>query len=252
MNKELNVTVMQTLESNKNNTIENSTDQNSIELPDFTTDSYKDAYSRINAIVIEGEQEAHDNYISIATLIPNEIEELTKLAKMELKHKRGFTACGKNLGVQADMLFAKQFFSNLHGNFQAALKNGNLTTCLLIQAILIEAFAISAYHVYIRVADPFAKKITQGVVKDEYLHLNYGQEWLKANLSTCKQELMEANKINLPLIKKMLDEVAEDASVLAMDREELMEEFMIAYQDTLLEIGLDNREIARMAMAAIV
>jgi len=65
-------------------------------------------------------------------------------------------------------------------------------------------------------------------------------------------ELMEANKVNLPLIKKMLDEVADDASVLAMDREELMEEFMIAYQDTLLEIGLDNREIARMAMAAIV
>ena len=30
------------------------------ELPDFTTDAYKDAYSRINAIVIEGEQEAHD------------------------------------------------------------------------------------------------------------------------------------------------------------------------------------------------
>ncbi len=243
---------MQTLQSDKNTSIQNPTGESSLELPDFTTDSYKDAYSRINAIVIEGEQEAHDNYISIATLIPNELEELTKLAKMELKHKRGFTACGKNLGVKADMIFAKEFFSKLHGNFQIALKNGNLTTCLLIQAILIEAFAISAYHVYIRVADPFAKKITQGVVKDEYLHLNYGQEWLKSNLSNCKQELMEANKVNLPLIKKMLDEVAEDASVLAMDREELMEEFMIAYQDTLLEIGLDNREIARMAMAAIV
>jgi len=37
-----------------------------------------------------------------------------------------------------------------------------------------------------------------------------------------------------------------------MEREELMEEFMIAYQDTLMEIGLDNRGIARMAMAAIV
>tara|TARA_Y100001970_G_C13942672_1_gene704010 strand:- start:18 stop:752 length:735 start_codon:yes stop_codon:yes gene_type:complete len=244
---------MQTIESNKQNTIiENSIDENSIDLPDFTSDSYKDAYSRINAIVIEGEQEAHDNYVSLATLIPNELEELTKLAKMELKHKRGFTACGRNLGVQADMIFAKEFFSNLHGNFQTALKNGKTTTCLLIQAILIEAFAISAYHVYIRVADPFAKKITQGVVKDEYFHLNYGQEWLKENLATCKEELMEANKVNLPLIKKMLDQVAEDASVLAMDKEELMEEFMIAYQDTLLEIGLDNREIARMAMAAIV
>ena len=252
MHNELKITVMQTLESNKKTTSEESADANSLNLPDFTTVSYKDAYSRINAIVIEGEQEAHDNYISIATLIPNELEELTKLAKMELKHKRGFTACGRNLGVEADMVFAKKFFSKLHGNFQIALEKGNLTTCLLIQAILIEAFAISAYHVYIRVADPFAKKITQGVVKDEYLHLNYGQEWLKENLSTCKAELMKANKDNLPLIKKMLDEVAEDAQVLAMDKEELMEEFMIAYQDTLLEIGLDNREIARMAMAAIV
>ena len=251
MHNEQKITDMQTLESNKNS-IKETTEENSLNLPDFTTDTYKDAYSRINAIVIEGEQEAHDNYISIATLIPNELEELTKLAKMELKHKRGFTACGRNLGVEADMLFAKKFFSKLHGNFQIALEKGNLTTCLLIQAILIEAFAISAYHVYIRVADPFAKKITQGVVKDEYLHLNYGQEWLKENLSTCKEELMQANKVNLPLIKKMLDEVAEDASVLAMDKEELMEEFMIAYQDTLMEIGLDNREIARMAMAAIV
>ena len=221
-------------------------------LPDFTTEQYKDAYSRINAIVIEGEKEAYDNYISIGTLIPENAEELKKLAVMEMKHMRGFTACGKNLDVTADMPFAKKFFSKLHGNFQKALAEGNLTTCLLIQAILIEAFAISAYNVYIRVADPFAKKITEGVVKDEYLHLNYGQQWLKSNLDTCKEELIRANKENLPLIKSMLDEVANDAEVLHMDKEELMEEFMIAYQDSLVEMGLDNRQIARMALAAVV
>ena len=150
------------------------------------------------------------------------------------------------------MEFAKEFFSPLHGNFHKAFEEGNLTTCFLIQAILIEAFAISAYHVYIKVADPFAKKITENVVKDEYLHLNYGQEWLKSNLSTCKEELIKANKENLPLIKSMLDQVADDARSLDMDKEELMEEFMIAYQDSLMEIGLDSREIARMALAAIV
>ncbi|WP_320668425.1 aldehyde oxygenase (deformylating) [Prochlorococcus sp. MIT 1307] len=227
-------------------------DFSSGELPDFTTDAYKDAYSRINAIVIEGEKEAHGNYMAIGTLIPEQAEELEKLGRMELKHMKGFTACGKNLGVQADMPFAKEFFSPLHDNFQKALEKGNLTTCILIQAILIEAFAISAYHVYIRVADPFAKKITEGVVQDEYLHLNYGQEWLKANLQNCKEELINANKINLPIIRSMLDQVAEDASVLHMDKEELMEEFMIAYQDSLMEIGLDNREIARMALSAVV
>ena len=45
-------------------------------LPDFTSEQYKDAYSRINAIVIEGEKEAHDNYVSIGTLIPDKAEEL--------------------------------------------------------------------------------------------------------------------------------------------------------------------------------
>ena len=144
-------------------------------LPDFTTDTYKDAYSRINAIVIEGEQEAHDNYISIGTLLPEQADELTKLARMELKHMKGFTACANNLGVVADMAFAKEFFAPLHDNFKTALAAGKVPTCLLIQALLIEAFAISAYHIYIPVADPFARKITEGVVKDEYTHLNYGQ-----------------------------------------------------------------------------
>jgi len=60
-------------------------------LPDFSTETYKDAYSRINAIVIEGEQEAHDNYLSIGTLLPDQAEELTRLARMELKHMKGFT-----------------------------------------------------------------------------------------------------------------------------------------------------------------
>jgi fatty aldehyde decarbonylase len=221
-------------------------------LPDFSTETYKDAYSRINAIVIEGEQEAHDNYLSIGNLLPDQAEELTRLARMELKHMKGFTACANNLGVTADMPFAKEFFSPLHGNFQTALAEGKVVTCLLIQALLIEAFAIAAYHIYIPVADPFARKITEGVVKDEYTHLNYGQEWLKANLETSRGELEQANRDNLPLVRKMLDQVAGDAAVLHMDKEDLIEDFLIAYQEALTEIGFTTREIAKMAAAALV
>jgi len=221
-------------------------------MPDFTTSEYKDAYSRINAIVIEGEQEAHDNYISLGTLIPDQAEELARLARMELKHMKGFQACAKNLDVIADMPFAKQFFSPLHRNFQAALAEGKVVTCLLIQALLIEAFAIAAYHIYIPVADPFARKITEGVVKDEYTHLNYGQEWLKANLEASRSELEQANRQNLPLVRQMLDQVAGDAAVLQMEKEGLIEDFLIAYQEALAEIGFTSREIARMAAAALV
>ncbi len=221
-------------------------------LPDFGAESYKDAYSRINAIVIEGEQEAHDNYIAIGSLLPDQAEELSRLARMELKHMKGFTACANNLGVTADMPFARDFFAPLRNNFKVALAEGKVVTCLLIQAILIEAFAISAYHIYIPVADPFARKITEGVVKDEYTHLNYGQEWLKANLATIRDEFEQANRDNLPLVRTMLDQVAGDAAVLHMDKEDLMADFLSSYQEALLEIGFSNREIAKLAAAALV
>ena len=38
MHNELKITDMQTLESNKNTSIENLSDENSIDLPDFTTE----------------------------------------------------------------------------------------------------------------------------------------------------------------------------------------------------------------------
>jgi fatty aldehyde decarbonylase len=221
------------------------------DLPDFTTAAYKDAYSRINAIVIEGEQEAHDNYLSLGTLLPEQAEELARLARMEMKHKKGFTACGVNLGVEADMPFAREFFSPLRNNFQAALQEGKVVTCLLIQAILIEAFAIAAYHIYIPVADPFARKITEGVVQDEYTHLNYGQEWLKANLEASRAELEQANRANLPHVRRMLERVAGDAGVLQMEKEDLMADFMTSYQEVLTEIGFSSREIARLATTAL-
>ena len=72
------------------------------------------------AIVIEGEQEAHDNYIRMAEILVDNKEDLTRLAKMEDRHKKGFQACGRNLSVNPDMQYAQDFFAGLHGNFEKA------------------------------------------------------------------------------------------------------------------------------------
>lgn len=214
---------------------------------DFHSETYKDAYSRINAIVIEGEQEAYENYQQLATLMSDNHDELLKLAKMESRHKKGFQACGRNLEVDPDMGFAREFFADLHGNFQAAAAEGKIVTCLLIQSLIIECFAIAAYNIYIPVADDFARKITEGVVKDEYLHLNFGEEWLKANFEASKEELEAANRQNLPIVWRMLNQVEADARVLAMEKEALVEDFMISYGEALSNIGFNTREIMRMS-----
>jgi fatty aldehyde decarbonylase len=214
---------------------------------DFYTETYKDAYSRINAIVIEGEEEANDNYLRLADLLPDCKEQLLGLAKMESRHKKGFQACGRNLDVTPDMEFAHKFFADLHRNFQKAAAQGKVVTCLLIQSLIIECFAISAYNIYIPVADDFARKITEGVVKDEYLHLNFGEEWLKANFETARQELEEANRENLPVVWRMLNQVEADAKVLGMEKEALVEDFMISYGEALNNIGFTTRDIMRMS-----
>ncbi|MBD2462216.1 aldehyde oxygenase (deformylating) [Oscillatoria sp. FACHB-1407] len=214
---------------------------------DFRSEAYKDAYSRINAIVIEGEQEAFENYQRLAELLPNDKDQLISLSKMESRHKKGFQACGRNLEVDPDMEFAREFFADLHRNFQEAAATGKIVTCLLIQSLIIECFAISAYNIYIPVADDFARKITEGVVKDEYLHLNFGEEWLKANFEESKAELEEANRQNLPLVWRMLNQVEHDAHELGMEKEALVEDFMISYGEALSNIGFTTRDIMRMS-----
>ncbi|MEM9149141.1 MAG: aldehyde oxygenase (deformylating) [Cyanobacteria bacterium P01_F01_bin.3] len=214
---------------------------------DFQSETYKDAYSRINAIVIEGEMEAHDNYNQLAEHLSGHKDELVKLARMEKRHMKGFQACGKNLSVTPNMPFAKEFFSQLHENFQTAYAEGKIVTCLLIQSLIIETFAISAYNIYIPVADDFARKITEGVVKDEYMHLNFGEEWLKANFDAAKAELEEANRANLPLVWNMLNQVAEDAAVLGMEKDALVEDFMITYGEALANIGFTPREVMKLS-----
>lgn len=214
---------------------------------DFNSETYKDAYSRINAIVIEGEQEAHDNYVKLAELLPDHKDELIRLSKMENRHMKGFQACGRNLSVTPDMEFARQFFSGLHGNFQAGAATGNVVTCLLIQSLIIECFAIAAYNIYIPVADPFARKITEGVVKDEYAHLNFGEVWLKEHFEESKAELEQANRQNLPIVWRMLNQVENDAHILGMEKDALVEDFMIAYGEALSNIGFTTRDIMRMS-----
>lgn len=214
---------------------------------DYNSETYKDAYSRINAIVIEGEEEAKENYLHLAQLLPDNQDELKRLSKMENRHKKGFQACGNNLQVKPNMDFASEFFSPLRANFQKALAEGKVVTCLLIQSLIIECFAISAYNIYIPVADPFARKITEGVVKDEYTHLNFGEVWLKEHFDTAKAELEAANRQNLPLVWKMLNQVEADARTLGMEKEALVEDFMIAYGEALSNIGFTTREIMRMS-----
>lgn len=214
---------------------------------DFHSDVYRNAFSRINGIAIEGEREAYDNFLCLADLLPEHAPELRRLGKMERSHSKSFEACGRNLAVTPDLMFAGEFFAALRNAFQTAAQQQLIATCLLIQSLVIECFAIAAYNAYIPVADNFARKITEAVVADEYLHLNFGEVWLKTHFEAVKAELEAANRLVLPLIWQMLNQIDTDAQNIGITRALLLEEFLVRYGEALANIGFTTREILCMS-----
>ncbi|MFW6296470.1 MAG: aldehyde oxygenase (deformylating) [Halothece sp.] len=218
---------------------------------DFYSEAYRDSFSRINGIVIIGEQEAHDNFLCLAQLLPENAEVLTRLGKIEARHRKSFEACARNLNVTPDLAFSEQFFADLHQQFQEAAADGKIATCLLIQSIVIECFAIAAYKNYIPVADDFARKVTQAVTEDEYSHLNFGEIWLKAHFDQVKHELKAANRKVLPIVWRMLNQVETDAKVLGINKQSLIEDFIAEYSEALSQIGFSTSDIVQISIRAI-
>ncbi len=214
---------------------------------DYHSSSYQEAYGRVNALVIEGEQEASHNYRQMAQMMPEHQDRLLALAKMERRHQRSFLSCGRHLGIKPDLAFAQQSFEGLRHNFDVASAQGALVDCLLIQSLVIECFAIATCHAYIPVADDFARKLTESVLRDEYKHLNFGKTWLQSHFKTIKSDLESANRQNLPLMWQILDRLKPDAAVIGIDPEALEEDFTIQYGEALEEIGFGFREVACMS-----
>ncbi|HEY9835022.1 MAG TPA: aldehyde oxygenase (deformylating) [Stenomitos sp.] len=178
---------------------------------------------------------------------PEAALELIRLGKIEARHRKSFEACGRNLKVTPDLDFAREFFADLRRIFQEAAAEHKIATCLLIQSLVIECFAIAAYNNYIPVADDFARKITESVVKDEYTHLNFGESWLAEHLEQVKDEIEAANRQVLPMIWRMLNQVESDAKVLGMNKHALVEEFLVRYSEALHQVGFGIRDILRLS-----
>lgn len=85
--------------------------------PDVATDVYRDAYSRIHAMVVVGEGLADRQFRQLARAIPQDREELLRLAAMEGRHARDFAGCGRHLGVRPALGLARPLFAPLHELF---------------------------------------------------------------------------------------------------------------------------------------
>jgi fatty aldehyde decarbonylase len=205
--------------------------------PDYSNPAYLEAYSRINAMVIVGEGLADRHFRLLAEAIPDDGESLLILAAMEGRHAREFVGCGAHLGVKPDAPLARSLFAPLHALFLEASRAGDRVACLVIQCLIVESFAVAAYRCYLPVADAYARPITAEVLKDEALHLSYGEDWLRPRFQEVADAVVACCKQAVPLALAMLERLKPDLVTMGMDPVALVGEFLACFQESLLAIG---------------
>jgi fatty aldehyde decarbonylase len=220
--------------------------------PKFTSDSYRDAYSRINGMVIVGEGMADRHFRHLAKLFPVDNEELLRLGAMEARHAKDFVGCGRNLNVKADTALAHKLLAPLHKQFIDANKKNDLVTCLVIQCLIIECFAIAAYRTYLPVADNYAKKITKLVLDDEFQHLNYGEQWLSKRFSQVAVGVEESLMRAIPVAMNLLSLLRSDLKAIGMESSDLVVEFVVLFQESLEHVGFLPKYARKIITSLIV
>lgn len=217
--------------------------------------TYCEAYSRINALVIVGEGLADSHFRLLAGLLPEDRDDLLRLAAMEGRHARDFAGCGRELGIRPDLPQAQRLFAPLHRLFREAVRTGDRVSALVIQCLIVESFAVAAYRCYQPVADAYAAPILQMVLDDEAEHLAYGERWLAVGFPEVAAPIAACCERAVPIVMAMLNAVRADLTALSIDPAELVGEFVGCFQAAIEMVGFEPRQarglVARLAGQAV-
>lgn len=225
-------------------------------LPAFDSPAYREAYSRINGLVIVGEAMADRHFRRLAGLLPQDSDELRRLGAMEGRHAADFVGCGRQLGVKPDLALARRLLAPLQQQFDACEAAGDVVGCLTLQCLIIECFAVAAYRCYLPVADSYAAPITSAVLRDEGEHLGYGERWLRPRFEAVQGPLERCCRQAVPAALALLQSLRADLEAIAIAPLELITEFVVCFQEALEASGYTPRQarglVARLAGGATV
>lgn len=211
------------------------------------TPAYRDAYGRINGLVIVGEGLADHHFRQLAQLLPEDGDELRRLAAMEGRHAVDFVGCGRQLAIRPDLPLARRLFAPLRALFNEAFSTTDTVGALVIQCLIVESFAVAAYRCYLPVADAYAAPITAAVLADEAEHLDYGERQLAARFPAVAAPLSRWCERAVPVAMAMLREVHGDLEAIGIDPSALMGEFMGCLGTALEAVGFAPRQATRLA-----
>ena len=154
-------------------------------------------------------------------------------------------------GSIGNRLLARLLFAPLHELFLRCNQQGDLPGCLVIQGLIVECFALSAYHAYLPVADAYAQPITAAVISDEGEHLGYAERWLHAHFDAAQVSTGTVSRKALHITLAILQTMAKDMKAIGMDPHEVLANFSELFLQALKASGFDQTAARRIVTGAL-
>ena len=138
--------------------------------------------SDIFSQAITGELVGMSNFASLAETIddPHEKMEAVEHANSERMHAEGFMAYAKKRGLKTKVNMDGPYWSMVRGYFLEYAKKKDFISCLIIQEVMLESFAVSMYTDVGNALEGEAGELFLSIAEEEKEHLEHSSEFLCA------------------------------------------------------------------------
>jgi fatty aldehyde decarbonylase len=147
-------------------------------------EEYRAVFADILSQAVTGELIGMANYAAMAQLYddgPGQIDAVEH-AFNERGHARSFERAARDLGVSVISDVSAPYWRRIREAFLRHVQQRDLEACLIIQEVMLEAFAVSMYHAVGDVADGKLGEVFHAIGAEEEGHLEHSIEELRESL----------------------------------------------------------------------
>jgi fatty aldehyde decarbonylase len=136
----------------------------------------------ILAQAVTGELMAAMNYAALATICddPAEAAEALEHAQGEQGHAAAFAAEGRKLGVDVPSNINAKYWKRIRESFLRSIAERDFMACLIVQEIMLEAFAVASYTRVAKAAPGSLGNTFAAIAAQEEEHMGHALEILRA------------------------------------------------------------------------
>jgi len=133
---------------------------------------------------ITGELIGMSNFASLAETIddPHEKMEAVEHANSERMHAEGFMAYAKKAKLKININMDSEYWGNVRKQFLSYAQKKDFISCLIIQEVMLESFAVSMYTDVGNALGGEAGKLFLSIADEEKEHLEHSSDLLRAEL----------------------------------------------------------------------